>query len=262
MTSADPEAATNDHLYGGGLSLRQPARGHRAGTDAVLLAASARVAPGERVADFGAGVGTVGLMLATRCPGIALTLVEIDPVLSTLAADNALRNGIAAQVLTADLAETPLPADAFDHVVMNPPFHPEGSRPSPDPRTARARMGHAGLVTAWIAAARHALRGGGVLTMIHRPDALPDILAGLSAGFGSGVLVPVQPSVSAPAMRILIAAVKGAKGPLVLERPLALNGPEGRFTGEADALHRGTPLDRAWPVPRPLRRGRPSADQR
>src|SRR6516225_6411722 len=59
---ADEElATTDDAVLGGALRLRQPRRGHRVGHDAILLAASCPLEPGDSVVDLGAGVGAVGL---------------------------------------------------------------------------------------------------------------------------------------------------------------------------------------------------------
>src|SRR3984893_18325033 len=69
---------TEDAFLGGRLRLRQPKSGHRAGHDAMRLAAATAVRPGDRVVDFGAGVGAAGLALATRISGIRITLIEID----------------------------------------------------------------------------------------------------------------------------------------------------------------------------------------
>ena len=44
---------TLDHFLGGALTLRQPASGHRSGTDAILLAAAVGGAP-DRLIDLGA----------------------------------------------------------------------------------------------------------------------------------------------------------------------------------------------------------------
>src|SRR4030088_999267 len=71
---------TEDAFLGGRLRLRQPKSGHRAGHDAMLLAAATSARSGDRVVDFGAGVGAAGLALATRIPGIRIVLVEIDEV--------------------------------------------------------------------------------------------------------------------------------------------------------------------------------------
>ena len=76
-------------MLGGRLRLRQPARGHRFGHDAILLAAACPARAGEQVVDLGAGVGAAGLALAARVDGMPVTLVEIDPQLAALAAENA-----------------------------------------------------------------------------------------------------------------------------------------------------------------------------
>ena len=73
---------TEDAFLGGQLRLRQLKSGHRAGHDAMLLAAATPARPGDRVADFGAGVGAAGLAVARRVAGIDLVLVEIDPALA------------------------------------------------------------------------------------------------------------------------------------------------------------------------------------
>ena len=69
---------TDDALLGGRVRLLQPERGHRAGTDAVLLAATADAKPGQVVVDVGASTGAVGLMVAARVPGIAPVFIERD----------------------------------------------------------------------------------------------------------------------------------------------------------------------------------------
>ncbi len=68
------EATTRDAFLGGRLMLRQPRRGHRAGHDAVLLAAATAGRAGERVVEFGAGIGTAALALAARVGGLDLVL--------------------------------------------------------------------------------------------------------------------------------------------------------------------------------------------
>src|SRR5438876_10734157 len=84
---------SEDAVLGGRLRLRQPRRGHRVGHDAILLAASCPARAGDDVVDLGAGVGAAGLALATRVEGTSVALVEIDPDLAALAAEDAARNG-------------------------------------------------------------------------------------------------------------------------------------------------------------------------
>src|SRR6476620_10887328 len=136
---SDPEV-TEDAFLGGKLRLRQPKSGHRAGHDAMLLAAATPARPADRVADLGAGVGAAGLAVAKRVAGINLILVEIDAVLAGLASTNAAANAIAADVIVLDIESAAeaftsagLDPDSIDVVLMNPPFNdPARHRISPD----------------------------------------------------------------------------------------------------------------------------------
>lgn len=87
-----------DVFLGGRLMLAQPAVGYRAGLDAVLLAAAVPIdGRGQRVIDAGAGVGAVGLSLATRVAEVDVTLVEREPELVAMAEWNIVRNGLEAR---------------------------------------------------------------------------------------------------------------------------------------------------------------------
>ena len=90
----DSDGVSEDAVLGGRLRLRQPLRGHRVGHDAILLAAAAGGRAGEHAVEFGAGVGAAGLALASRVPGLRVTLIEIDEALCELARQNAALNGL------------------------------------------------------------------------------------------------------------------------------------------------------------------------
>src|SRR6202045_5550026 len=75
MTSLT-SACTEDAFLGGQLRLRQLRSGHRAGHDAMLLAAATPARSGDRVGDLGAGVGAAGLAPARRASGVKIVLVE------------------------------------------------------------------------------------------------------------------------------------------------------------------------------------------
>ena len=80
--------------------------------------------------------------------------------------------------------------------------------------------------------------------MIHRPDALATILAAIENRLGAVALLPVHPSASAGAHRLLIAGVKGSRAPLRIAPALILHQADGRLTPAADAIHRGqAPID-------------------
>jgi tRNA1(Val) A37 N6-methylase TrmN6 len=227
----DPGQYTEDAYLGGQLRLRQPKSGHRAGHDAILLAAATPVRSGDRVVDFGAGVGAAGLALARRTAGIELVLVEIDAALAALASGNAASNGLAADVVVLDLTSA---ADAFataglmpesiDVVLMNPPFNdPMRHRASPEESRRTAHVATATTLESWVHAGRRLLKSGGVLSLIWRADGLAEVLAALGRGFGSVEILPVHGNAAGPAIRVLIGAIKGGKAPLQLHSGLMLN---------------------------------------
>jgi tRNA1(Val) A37 N6-methylase TrmN6 len=242
-------AVTDDAVLDGGLRLRQPKQGHRVGHDTILLAAATAAKKGEHAVDFGAGVGGAGLALARRVDGLRVTLVEIDPSLTALAADNAARNGLASRVSAVTL-DVGAPARAFaaaglkpgsaDRVLMNPPFH-DALRQKLSPNTGR-RMAHAAspaLLKVWIAAAARLLSARGTLTLIWRADALADVLAALGPGFGGVAVMPVHAKPATPAIRILVRAAKQSRVPLTIYPGLILNDADGRPAAPADAILRG-----------------------
>lgn len=228
-------ATTDDRVLGSKLLLRQPASGHRAGHDAILLAAATSARPGQRVVDFGAGVGTAGLAVAKRVNGLSLALIEINPDFADLARHNVEANGLAAEVITLDLASSAeffaasgLPPDSADVILMNPPFNdPARHRASPDKTREIAHVATEDTLATWIHAARRVLKSNGVLTMIWRADGIADVLAALDRGFGSLALMPVHGDASAPAIRILVRAVKGGRAPAAIHPGIALRDAKG-----------------------------------
>jgi tRNA1(Val) A37 N6-methylase TrmN6 len=222
---------TEDAFLGGQLRLRQPRSGHRAGHDAMLLAAAVSARAGDRAVDFGAGVGAAGLAVARRVAGLDLVLVEINPALAALARNNAAANAIAAEVITLDVtsdaaafAAAGLSPDSVDVVLMNPPFNdPARHRASPDRAREAAHVATAATLEGWIHAARRTLKSGGVLTLIWRADGLGEVLAALDRGFGSIAVLPVHGEPAKPAIRVLIRAIKGGKAPIQIYAGLMLN---------------------------------------
>ena len=222
---------TEDAFLGGQLCLRQPKSGHRVGHDAMLLAAATAASAGDRVVDFGAGVGAAGLAVGKRVPGIELVMVELDAVLAGLARGNAASNAIAADVVVLDVTSTAdsfaavgLTPDSVDVVLMNPPFNdPARHRVSPDKAREIAHVATPVTLENWIHASRRILKSGGVLTLIWRADGLAEVLAALDRGFGSLAIQPVHGDAKAPAIRVLVRAVKGGKAPTQIHAALMLN---------------------------------------
>lgn len=243
-----PPAVTDDAFLDGRLRLLQPATGYRAGIDGVLLAATLEASAGAQVLDAGAGVGVVGLCVAHRLPDVRIAMVEREGQLAALARRNVERNGLAhrARVIEADilrpLGEAPELAaavESFDAVLANPPFHVEGrGTAAGDPVKSGANAMPAGALDRWVRFMAAMARPGGRITLIHRADALPEILSALAGRFGGAVVVPVHPREGEPALRVLVRAVKGSRAPLELRPGLVLHNDDGSFRPRISAVLR------------------------
>lgn len=222
---------TDDLVLGGRLKLLQPFRGHRAGHDAILLAAAAPFA--HHAIDLGAGIGTAGLALLTRKAAERVTLVEIDTDLAALARENAKRNGFGqhAEIIATDALKlarkggASIPAaSSADLVLMNPPFNdPARKNISPDPTRRRAHSAADSDLDLWVGAAERLLAPNGKLVLIHRPEAIEAILATIKGRFGAAELIPVFPREGAPAIRLIVRAVKGRRTPPAVLPGVVLN---------------------------------------
>ncbi len=238
---------TLDHLMGGKLHIRQPATGHRGGTDTMLLAAAAPLSSGTLV-DIGAGVGTAGLAVALREGSGRIILVEIQPDIAALARENIELNGLAerAQAICADVLSAAgrraagLTNGIADVVIANPPYLVPGrTRTSPDLARATAHSLAKGGLEAWARAAAALLHPGGQFVMIQRADALEEILPAFAGRFGGLDLIFVHPREGEPAVRMIARATKGSRGPVRILPPLIVHGPGGDFTARAKAIHMG-----------------------
>ena len=242
--SVQPDT-THDRFLGGRLTLRQPAKGYRAGVDAALLAAACGLRPGERLLEAGCGAGAVMLAAALRAPGAAEVVgLERDPAMAALARENIRDNGLdgRARVVEGDVAAgfAALGLVPFDAVAANPPFFDDADAiRGPHPTRRGAYLADDGL-DGWIGFMLKALREGGTLTLIHRADRLGDILGLLAPKAGSVRVRPIQPFADAPAKRVVVRALKTGKAPLVLLPALVLHDrSEAKYTPQAEAILRG-----------------------
>ncbi|TVR95756.1 MAG: methyltransferase domain-containing protein [Rhodospirillales bacterium] len=249
-TMIDP--ATVDALLGGRVRVHQPARGYRVAIDPVLLAAAVPGRGGERVLDLGTGSGAAALCLAARVADVSVVGLDTDPAAIARAEAGARESGSAERLsfLLADVGQ-PLAAplrQAFDHVMVNPPYLPPGSGRAPDDlgKAAATREGLASLEV-WAQAAVAAVRPRGTITVIHRADRLDALLAALTGRLGDLGVFPLWPGRDRPARRVIVTGRKAALSPLRLLPGLVLHGPDGRFTAEAEAVLRHMEPLSLWP---------------
>jgi len=234
-------AVSEDRLVDGRVRLLQPVEGYRAAIDPVFLAAAVPAKSGDQVLDAGCGVGAAALCLAIRVPDCRITGLELDPAAFELAKRNIALNGLDGRVeaVLGNIAAPPprLAPGYFDHVMANPPYLTDGTRPA-DPGRAAAHMeGEVGL-DAWVRACLTMLRPKGWLALVHRADRLDAVLAALRERAGEIAVLPLWPMRDRPAKRVLVRARKGVGGPTSLLPGLVLHEPDGRYTAAAEAILR------------------------
>lgn len=244
-----PAATTVDRFLGGRLAIEQPASGrHRAGLDAILLAATVAEDATGVLVDLGAGVGTAGLAAATRAPGLKVRLAERDPEALAAATANIVRNRlesraevVAVDLLTAaKLREAAVARESADHVICNPPYYaPRAVRASPSAR-AEAHVLAGGGLADWLRVAAATLVPHGRLSLIFEGTGLAEILSGLAGRFGAASILPVHPRADAPAHRLIVTAIKGSRArPVVLPGLVLHPAGSNAYLAEADAVLRG-----------------------
>jgi len=250
---SEAERFTIDAFHRGRFHLLQPAdKGHRAGLDAMLLAAAVPGTFSGLLADLGSGAGAAGLAVASRCPASQILLVErsaemVDCALQSIALTQNANLAGRISVLQADVEATGrarvaagLDDNRFNFVIMNPPFNGPRDRPSPDSLRRDAHVMTDGLLEAWIRTAAAIATANAGFAIIARAESLGDILAACSGRFGAAEIRPIHPRPNAAAIRVVVRARKGARGMLKLMPPLMLHAEEGRgFTDEANAVING-----------------------
>lgn len=249
------EDLTEDAFLGDRLMIRQPKTGYRAGIDAVLLAAAVPVAAGrlQTVLDCGAGVGTAGLCVAARVIDARVTLVEREPRLAAIAADNILANKLEGRVRVAagdltlkatDPLAVHLEADTFDHVLANPPFHIAGNgTPADDPLKSASHAMPEVALDLWVRFMARMVKPSGTATIIHKAECLLPVLKALEPRFGDLNVLLIHPREGEPAIRILVQGIKGSRAPLTLLSGFVLHTEGQAYTPRTEAiLRRGASL--------------------
>jgi tRNA1Val (adenine37-N6)-methyltransferase len=243
---------TRDAILGGRVTIAQPVKGYRVNADAVLLAAFAARRIGAPAAsgsppraasamfDLGAGVGAVALTALALGAARTAALVEVDATYAALAEQNLRANGHEGNACV--LHEDALSAAArhvgeADLVVCNPPYVPPGRGRAPAPERARAR---AGPVEVFLDATRKLLGRRGRACFVYPAIEATTLLAALRArGLEPKRVASVHGREGAPARVLLVEAVPGRPGGLVVAPPIVETDARGSPTVELVALMRG-----------------------
>ena len=233
---------TVDTIFGGALTIVQPANGYRFAIDSILLARFADVRPRDHVLELGAGCGVISVAIAASGRPRQIVALEIQPDLVDLIARNALLNNCNhLTALRADLRRRTIPSlkpSSFDVVVANPPYRAiRTGRISPNPARRIARDESNATLDAFIRAATRYCKDGGRPSFILTAARSVELIATLRKHH----LEPkrlrfVHPHADRPATTLLIEARKRGGIEALIEPPLILYESLGVYTAEARRL--------------------------
>ena len=246
---AMPASLTDDAFLGGRINVLQPEKGYRAGIDAVFLAASIPIKPGQTALEAGLGVGVASLCVAARVPEVHITGVEVAPRYAIVAEENIKRNGFGAnlQVINGDIKEATRkdltqwpPAASFNHVYANPPFFDEDKvRQSPISLRNAARSFGPEDLEKWVKVMAALAVPRGSVTIVHRADSLGRLLSAFTdCNIGGIHVAPLYAREGSPASRVIVQGIKGSKAPMQLLRGVVLHDQANGFTAPASSILR------------------------
>lgn len=212
---------TVDDFLGGKIKLKQG--DYKATSDAVLLAAAVPAKSGETILDVGCGNGVVALCIMARVPNLKATGLEIQPQMIELAKQNVLLNKMDLEVVEGDVSNPPheWKERQFHHVLTNPPYFTEDMLYQNEV-TAKAHKVQTPLAT-WLDFCIKKVRAKGTLTIIHRTEAVPEILSILHGRMGKITLIPLWPKENVQPKRIIIQATMNSRTPFQIHNGFILH---------------------------------------
>lgn len=210
---------TADAFLGGQVTVFQPGKGFRAGTDSVLLAAALDAGQTGEACEFGCGAGGALFPAAWRLKNTSFTGIERDPLMLDLARKGVEENGFENRVSLVERDAGATPRDwenRYELVFSNPPFFPPGTIRQPGEGREGAYLESVPLKD-WIGNMLHVLKPRGRFVMIHRASELARILAVIERRAGEIEVMPVRSFPGADAKRVIVRARKGLRsGPMRL----------------------------------------------
>ncbi len=227
-----------------GITMIQPERGFRLGTDSVLLARFLSLPKRAKVTDLGSGSGALGLLLCAFDETCAVTGVEIDETAHRLALENIARNGLEGRLssVLGDVRQIRalLPAGSFSCVISNPPYFAAGSG-KVSAENAAARSEERLSLRELCAAAAWLLPSGGRFALVHRPERLCDLICAMRENAIEPKRIQfVRHSADSPVCLVLLEGRRGGRPGLTYLPDFCEFTPDGAETDEyRAAYHRG-----------------------
>jgi tRNA1(Val) A37 N6-methylase TrmN6 len=224
--------------YGDCVQILQPETGYRAGTDALLLAASLEAKRGAKFLELGCGSGVVLRLGDHRLQDCNWTGLERDVDMLALARQNtAGQDNI--EITQGDVGVFPKGWHLqFDQVLANPPFFDDAGAIRQSPTRNSAFVNDGATLEDWIASMLLALKPRGTGTLIYRADGLEKVICALAGKAGKLRILPIQSYADSPAKRIIVRFRKGVKSESQILPPLVMHarGCDDKYTKAAQAI--------------------------
>ena len=188
---------------------------YRFTSDSVLLSRFLKAKKGERVADFCAGSGIVGIHFYAENPVTErVTLFEMQSEFASMSEESIALNGLE-EIFTVEnvrLQEiSPAYTEAFSLILCNPPYGHCGV-PSPDKQKATCKEEETLTLEELVCAAARCLKFGGRFALVYRCDKLSDLICTLRKyNLEPKKLQFVTGKRGKKPYLVLLAAVKGGK---------------------------------------------------
>ena len=202
-----------------GLNLELPQGTFPLSTDSMLLAHFATLPRNAKVLDLGAGAGTLGLLLCAKDPGCQVTGIEITESGHQAAIANIARNDLAARLtsICTDIRRVPseFAPGSFHCCISNPPYFSGGPASQATPL---ARREDCCTPEDLLKSAAWALRYGGDLFLVHKPERLAQLIACAAPHkLEAKRLTLIHHKEGGPITLILLQFRKGGKPGLIME---------------------------------------------
>ena len=197
------------------MTVVQDTKNYRFTSDAVLLARFLKAKKGERVADFCAGSGVVGLHFYGENKGVEhVTLFEMQPALSAMSAKSVALNRLQDTFTVENVRLQDIPksyTEAFSLILCNPPYE-RGGFAAADADKALCKKELSLTLEELCAVAARCSKFGGRFALVHRADRVAEVLCTLHAHrLEPKKLQFVAGKAGAAPYAVLVAAVKGGK---------------------------------------------------
>ena len=234
---------TIDTILKGQVSISQPKVGYRFGLDSVFLASFVNgyikkfIKKQFLIADIGAGVGVISLIIAFKNDNVEITAIENNEECLKLAKENILKNCFNKKIKIANenifMVNRNL-INCFDIVVSNPPYHFADRKLSNN--ISRDTSKRIVDLEKWLQISISLLKNKGTLFIIFPSDILHKVLRYLDKSSGSFKIFPIRPSQNMSAKRLILVAKKGGAGPTELMSGLSLYNRKGLLTKQSQLV--------------------------